>query len=243
MPPLIVLADANILVKDVVSYVLYDLAKANAIDLRWTPQIEVEYVKHRARIRAEADGRGTATAEDLVWAAKRLDPIKQYLVPDFLPPGWNNDGDRLAHLEGDTELAPLGHLRDPDDVHVALAAADLARHTGQDVFLVTENLKDLPAKVLKPFCVYPLHPGDVLELVYLADPEGVSKSLKKTAADFKDPTFSLADMLRSIVSPQQFDNQDLAAELAKQWKVAVPKLGKAKTKKANPSKALPAKQR
>lgn len=42
MPPLRVLADANILVKDVVSYVLFDLAKAQLIDLRWTPQIETE---------------------------------------------------------------------------------------------------------------------------------------------------------------------------------------------------------
>jgi hypothetical protein len=43
------LADANILVKDVVSYVLFDLTKAKLIDLRWTPQIEAEYAKHRAR--------------------------------------------------------------------------------------------------------------------------------------------------------------------------------------------------
>jgi hypothetical protein len=49
MSPLLVLADANILVKDVVSYVLFDLTKAKLIDLRWTPQIEAEYAKHRAR--------------------------------------------------------------------------------------------------------------------------------------------------------------------------------------------------
>lgn len=40
MLPLFVLADANILVKDVVSFVLFDLAKAGVMDLRWTPQIE-----------------------------------------------------------------------------------------------------------------------------------------------------------------------------------------------------------
>ena len=58
MPPLIVLADANVLVKDVVSFAFFDLARAGAIDLRWTPQIEVEYAKHRARLRAGAGGRG-----------------------------------------------------------------------------------------------------------------------------------------------------------------------------------------
>ena len=40
MPALIVLADANVLVKDVVSYAFFDLAKAALLDLRWTPQIE-----------------------------------------------------------------------------------------------------------------------------------------------------------------------------------------------------------
>lgn len=34
MLPLLVLADANILVKDVVSFVFFDLVKAGALDLR-----------------------------------------------------------------------------------------------------------------------------------------------------------------------------------------------------------------
>lgn len=63
MPPLVVLADANVLVKDVVSFVFYDLAKAKLIDLRWTPQIEAEYVKHRARLCAEANGRAVEIAD------------------------------------------------------------------------------------------------------------------------------------------------------------------------------------
>ena len=37
MSPLLVLADANMLVKDVVSNVLFDLAAVKLIDLKWTP--------------------------------------------------------------------------------------------------------------------------------------------------------------------------------------------------------------
>lgn len=232
MPPLIVLADANVLVKDVVSNVFYDLARAKVIDLRWTPQIEAEYVKHRARLRAEANGRAVESS-DLVWAENRLRPIKRFLVPDFLPPAWDKDGDRLAELESDEAFASLLKLKDPNDVHVALAAADWARSTGQDVVLVTENLKDLPAKLLGPFRVTPLHPGDALELAYIADPERVSESLKETTADFKQPAFLLEDMLRSVLSPQQFANPELAAELANRWRLPVPKLTKSKTKKAH----------
>ena len=217
MQPIIVLADANILVKDVVSYVFYDLAKAKAIDLHWSPQIEAEYVRHRARLRAVADGRSAATTEDFVWAANRLLPIKRHLVPGYLPPGWDGDGNRLNELKGDPMFAPLLQLQDQDDVHVALAAADLARSTGRAVLLVTENLKDLPAKVLEPFAVYPLHPGDVLELAYRRTPNKVADSVKKTTRDFKNPAFSLEDMLETIKSPRQFDNPALASELARLW--------------------------
>lgn len=232
MPPLMVLADANILVKDVVSNAFYDLANTKIIDLRWIPQIEAEYAKHRARLRAETNGRAVEIS-DLVWAERRLKPIKKYLIPNFLPPAWDKDGDRLAELEGDAAFAPLLKLKDPNDVHVALAAADWARSTGQDVLLATENLKDLPPKLMEPFHVTPLHPGDVLQLAYWADPDGVSQSLRKTAADFNDPAFSLTDMLRSVVSPQQFAKPELAAELAQQWGVATPgqrKTGKPKAK-------------
>lgn len=229
MPPLIVLADANVLVKDVVSFAFFDLARAGAIDLRWTPQIEVEYAKHRARLRAGANQR-ESTAEDLVWAQKRLATIKKHLVPGFQLPGWDDDGDRLELLRSNKALAPLLRLPDPDDVHVALAAADWAQSMGRDVVLATDNLKDLPAKVLEPFGVVPLHPSDVLQLVYQMDPEGTASSLQKTAADFKNPAFSLLDMLASIKSPQQFDNQELAADLAVRWGLAAPGSAQGTTK-------------
>ena len=229
MPPLIVLADANVLVKDVVSYTFFDLAKAGAIDLRWTPQIEVEYARHRARLRAQADGRET-TFEDLVWAQKRLLPIKKFLVPGFQLPGWDAHGNQLELLRANPLFAPLLRLPDLDDVHVALAAADWAQTMGREVVLATDNLKDLPAKVLEPFGVFPLHPGDVLQLVYQMNPELASSSLQKTTADFKNPAFSLLDMLASITSPQQFDNPELAADLAARWGIAEPSAVKAATK-------------
>lgn len=218
MSPLRVLADANILVKDVVSYVLFDLAKARLIDLRWTPQIEAEYAKHRARLRAETNQRELAF-DDLIWAQRRLETIKKYLVPNCLPPGWQADGKRLDALRNSSVFTPLLQLPDSDDVHVALSAADWARSSGGSVVLATDNLKDLPGSALLPIDVHPLHPGDVLDLVALLDAEGLSRSLKKTTADFKNPKFTLPDMLASIRSPLQFHNQALAASLASRWGV------------------------
>lgn len=220
MSPLLVLADANILVKDVVSNVLFDLAAAKLIDLKWTPQIEVEYIRHRARLRAEANGRELAF-DDLIWAKRRLEPIKKHLVPQYLPPGWHADGKRLDVLQKSLVFAPLLQLPDPDDVHVALAAADWARSAGRSVVLATDNLKDLPGADLLPFDVYPLHPGDVLDLVELKDADGLSKSLQKTCNDFKNPEFALSDLLVSIRSAQQFDNEPLAAALQARWGIKV----------------------
>lgn len=220
MSPLLVLADANILVKDVVSNVLFDLAAAKLIDLKWTPQIEVEYAQHRARLRAEAIGRELAF-DDFIWAQRRLEPIKQHLVPQHLPPGWQADGKRLDVLQKSLFFAPLLKLPDPDDVHVAMAAADWARSARRSVVLATDNLKDLPGADLLPFDVYPLHPGDVLDLVDLMDAAGLSKSLQKTCTDFKNPEFALSDMLASIGSVQQFDNEPLAAKLQACWGLQV----------------------
>jgi hypothetical protein len=215
-PVLRVLADANVLVQDVVSYVFYDLTYARLLDLRWTPQIEAEYTRHRARLRAQANQRPT-TAADLFWAAQRLAPIKRWLVPHFLPPHWDSNGERLHRLEAMPRWAALLNLPDPDDVHVALAAADWAAHTGEDVLLATANLQDLPADQLEPFGVHVLHPGDVLELVYRTDPSATAASLLKTTADFKNPAFTPEDMLRAIRNPQQFFNPELADELQACW--------------------------
>jgi hypothetical protein len=59
LPPPLVLADANLLVKDVESATLFDLNKAGLIALHWTPEIEAEYIEHRARLRAEKNARPT----------------------------------------------------------------------------------------------------------------------------------------------------------------------------------------
>ena len=219
MIPVPVLVDANVLVKDVVSCVLFDLAKAGLIDLRWTPQIEAEYVRNRARMRAKVNDRELAL-EDWMWTYKRLQAVKAHLVPDYLPPTWDADGRRLDTLRNDADFAPLLRLPDAGDVHVALAAADWARSAGQSLVLATDNLKDFPARAMVPFGVYPLHPGDVLDLMDRADPEGLSISLQKTTADFKRPAFTLADMLVSVRSPQQFDNKVLAAKLQARWGLA-----------------------
>jgi hypothetical protein len=213
-----VLADANILVKDVVSNVLYDLHAAGIIALHWTSEIEAEAVEHRARLRADKQSR-PVELQDLAWASARLDVITTYLVKHPNPQGWVNLN-TLNAMKADSTYAALSAVPDPDDLHVAMAAAHLAKVQGTAIVLATDNLKDLPPKILKPFQVVVMHQGDLLEYLYQRDPKAVSASLLKTMGDFKSPQFTHDMMLVSIRSRNQFGNPDLADKLALVWAVA-----------------------
>jgi hypothetical protein len=216
--PIPVLADANILVKDVVSNVLYDLHVAGHIQLHWTPEIEAEYIRHRARLRAEGQLRDTSDA-DLIWAARRIEIIKTNLVKAPAPPGWIEE-ESVAAMSADARYAALLALPDVDDRHVALAAARLAEGLGRAIVLTTDNLDDLPRDTLLPFSVAVMHQGELLDLLRERDLAALSDSILKTAADFTNPPITPAMMLRSISSRNQFWNPDLAEELGEVWNVA-----------------------
>jgi hypothetical protein len=214
---LAVLVDANILVKDVVSNVLYDLHSSGQIDLHWTPEIEAEYIRHRARLRAAASMRPIDDC-DLEWASARIEVIKNRIVKRSAPPGWVEESTLAGMMEDKVYEALLG-LPDKDDVHVALGAAYLAKQLGRAIVLTTENLSDLPADTLRPFKVATMHQGDLLDILHGRDPEALSQSILKTARDFKNPEITPEMMLRSIASKTQFWNPDLAEALEKAWGV------------------------
>ena len=213
--PAMILADANLLVKDVVSASFFDLNKCQLISLHWTPEIEAEYIKHRARLRSSQNKHETRL-EDLLWAAERININKKYLVPNATPAGWVAE-DTLAGLILDPKYAALKRIPDPDDVHVAMAAAFMANSLNQTVILATHDLSDLPQSILEPFNIVVLHPGIILELLYLTYPKKVSASLLKTCCDFKNPTITSDMFLNSISSQNQFDNPALAESLKIEW--------------------------
>jgi len=105
-PPPLIVVDANLLVKDVVSATLFDLNKAGLIRLHWTPEIEAEYIEH--------------------WAAARIDTHKRYLVPGATPSGWVEEL-TLTAMMSQSKYAHLLAIPDPDDIHVAMAASPMWR--------------------------------------------------------------------------------------------------------------------
>lgn len=214
-PPL-VLADADLLVKDVESATLFDLNKAGLIALHWTPEIEAEYIEHRARLRAEKNSMPTASAEDILWAGARIETNKKFLVPNAMIVGWELES-TLETMEMDAKFAGLKSIPDPDDVHVAMAAAFLADSSKRPVILATHNLADLPQKKLSPFNVSVLHPGDILDALYQKSPKQVAASLLNTCQGFKNPPFTESDFLRSVSGSNQFNNPALAKLIKAAW--------------------------
>lgn len=216
--PVLILADANLLVKDVVSASFFDLNKAKLISMHWTPEIEAEYVEHRARIRARQIGHATQE-KDLHWAAARIDVHKKYLVPSSTPVGWD-EGVTLTGMMADPKYASLKTIPDPNDIHVAMAAAFMAESLKRPVVLATHNLGDLPQPTLEPFHVVVLHPGVILEMLHQKHPKAVAASLLKTCQDFQDPKITQSEFLKSISGSNQFDNPDLAKLIQAEWRHA-----------------------
>lgn len=216
--PVAILADANILIKDVVSASFFDLNKLKLISLHWTPEIEAEYIEHRARIRAEKNNRAIQV-DDLAWASARIETNKKYLVPNSLPEGWFVE-ETLETMRSNPKYAALCELPDPDDIHVAMAAAFIAEASDATAVLATHDLTDFPQKILEPFNVVVLHSGIVLEMLYLCFPTQVQQSLLQTCTELKNPKFTTDMFLNSIAGKNQFDNPSLSATLKAAWSQA-----------------------
>ena len=103
-------------------------------------------------------------------------------VPDCLTTGYE-------------ELIDGLHLPDPDDRHVLAAAI----RSGSQV-IVTENLTDFPADVLETYNIEAQTPDVfVLHLIDLS-PRSVFGVLEAQAADLRDPSMSVNELLERLSS-------------------------------------------
>lgn len=81
-------------------------------------------------------------------------------------------------------------LPDEDDRHVLAAAIKC----GASV-IVTYNLKDFPAKILKRFEIEALHPDVFLSDIWDLDQAAVLKAVQKQRASLKNPVYSPRELL------------------------------------------------
>ncbi len=91
------------------------------------------------------------------------------------------------HLIDDADLP------DPDDRHVLAAA----RHSHCDT-IITQNLRDFPVEILKPFGIEVYHPDDFLVVFLETYPDGFLSAIRAIRARLKNPPYTLDEYLANL---------------------------------------------
>lgn len=162
--------DANVLYVSLLRNLLIRLALADLIELRWSPATQQEWVRNLLLHQPALDAA----------RLQRTCALMDRALPD-------------ASVTADDALTATLTLPDPDDRHV-LAAALQAQATQ----LLTFNLRDFPAEVLRPLGVQPLHPDVWLLSVLEQHPTELLKILGELSADLSQPPLSVRQLALSL---------------------------------------------
>ena len=141
-----------------------------AIDARWTAMIHTEWTRN---ILTERPGSTPQQWDRVVDLMNRH--ARNALVTNF------------QHY-----ISSLA-LPDPDDRHVLAAAISC-----QASMIVTFNLKDFPAKALKPYGLQAIHPDDFLLEVLNNNLNEVLVALRKQRAQLIRPAMSASEFLNQL---------------------------------------------
>ena len=99
-----------------------------------------------------------------------------------------------ATVEGyDDEMAAVGALPDPDDVHVAAAAIK-----AEAEIILTFNLKHFPEGALSPHGLSAVHPDRFLGELLSQEPEPMLQALRAHRASLRNPLRSQAQYLETL---------------------------------------------
>jgi predicted nucleic acid-binding protein len=155
-----VIYDACLLYPASIRDLVIELARTGQFRAKWTDRIHAEWINAVARSRPELDRARLARVAALMNAA----------VPDCLVTGFES-------LE-----AGLTSLPDPDDRHVLAAAI----HSGAQE-IVTFNLRDFPAAVLRPYGVRAVHPDEFVEHLLDLNSEIVCEAVRRIRRRLANP--------------------------------------------------------
>lgn len=245
IPPVVVI-DACVLVKNAVRDVFFDLAQSGLIDMHWTREIYREFAKNWAKVRVHqlegeraAKGLLRLTPED---RQRKLVEIEHEasgkyltwwkLVPEWPVPGWVDENEARREFSQCMSAFGVGRPRhegvDAKDLHVALAAARAHRAFAtepgdpeggppRETWLLTDNLPDLPSKVMQAFGVWSIDPAGALEELHRREPRRVAMSIELTRAQWTKKPVSREQMLELLLHPDHFDSKPMRDTMAAHW--------------------------
>lgn len=163
--------DACVLYPVSVADALISLAVARLYAAKWTTAIETEWMLSLERKRPDLQGR-LNTRRDNMRAS----------VPDWEVPSaaWQT-------------IMPSLSLPDPGDVHVLSAAV-----AGHADCIVTLNLKDFPADVLRPYGLEAIHPDDFLVAQLDLDPFTALAAFRDMRARKRNPALDAEQFAQAL---------------------------------------------
>lgn len=169
--PFTVIYDACVLYPAPLRDLLMHLALTGAYRARWSGQIHDEWTRNVLKNRSDLT---KAQLDRTVEAMNRAVP--DCLVNDYEP--------LMQGLD----------LPDEDDRHVLAAAIKC----GASV-IVTYNLKDFPAEILKRFEIEALHPDVFLSDIWDLDQAAVLEAVQKQRASLKNPRYTPRELLDTLL--------------------------------------------
>lgn len=185
--------DANVLLPEYLRSVFLDLADAGLIQVHWGLGVLAEV---RRNLCGPKFGQSLAVAERLLHTLAKA-------FPDAVVLG---SGGLEKEFNGKT---------DSKDRHVAAGALKLCERLADDslVFLITSNIKHLPAHAFAGTKVRVQAPGPFLEELLAQQPD-VAQVLSRMIARFTSPPVSKEDLLQIL---DHSGCQTFATALAKAW--------------------------
>jgi predicted nucleic acid-binding protein len=166
----IVILDANVLFPAPLRDFLMHLAITGVVQVRWSAQIEDEWVRNVLLQRPDLE------PERIKNTAQKMNRA----IPDAMVTGFET-------LESTLELP------DPKDRHV-LAAAIFAKAE----VIVTKNLRDFPRNVLSKYSLEALHPDEFVHHLLQLAPQFVIRAVREQQQGLKNPPRTISQVLDTL---------------------------------------------
>lgn len=181
-----------------------DMRGQEIFSAHWTEDIDDEFLRNMQHVFGISEKKSLA----------RLNAMKRRC------PEWNVPMSSLDFKNVPDEV-------DPKDRHVAAAAlalrasADEDREAAEprsscDVYLVTDNIKDMAKKQMSALGVKVITSGAFLSRVHRSEPGKSEQALLQAVSDLKHPPYTREELLGALQVPGA---RTMVAQLAKKWYV------------------------
>lgn len=171
MENFIVVYDACVLYPAPLRDLLMQLATTGLFRAKWTDQIHEEWIRNVLKDRPD-------------FKPEQMDKVRRMMDDNVL--------DCLVY--GYEAIIPTLNLPDPNDRHILATAIKANADT-----IVTMNLKDFPANILKQYNIDAIHPDNFIKYLLDDEPGVVLSAIRTVRARLKNPPKTAAEYIAILL--------------------------------------------